>query len=332
MAGVELPDGYHRTPATDDVVGEAAEHLRAVFLAESGRPFVSLDDYASFWRAPYLDLDSDVALVRSDAGDLVAQAVVVNRSPHTQPFCFGAVSPEHHDRGLGSALLAWEQARARERIGDAPPDARVAVETFVDARHERSARLLADHGYAVDRYFMTMEVELDGGPPPAEFPAGFELRTWDESELEAGARTAAAAFQDHYGFVERPIEERVAELRHRTEHPLFDPELNWHLYDGGELVAVNWCNGDSEGDAAVGYVQTLGVRRPWRGRGLARNLLLHAFGEFQRRGKRRAALDVDAHSITGATRLYESVGMAETHRTANYVRELRDGVDLARRS
>jgi ribosomal protein S18 acetylase RimI-like enzyme len=52
-----------------------------------------------------------------------------------------------------------------------------------------------------------------------------------------------------------------------------------------------------------------GVRRPWRRRGLGLALLRRAFGEFQRRGERLVQLGVDAASPTGATRLYERVGM-----------------------
>jgi ribosomal protein S18 acetylase RimI-like enzyme len=51
------------------------------------------------------------------------------------------------------------------------------------------------------------------------------------------------------------------------------------------------------------------VRRAWRGRGFGRALLHHSFREFRRRGLTRAALGVDAANATGATRLYESVGM-----------------------
>jgi GNAT superfamily N-acetyltransferase len=58
-----------------------------------------------------------------------------------------------------------------------------------------------------------------------------------------------------------------------------------------------------------GWVRVLGVRRPWRRRGLGRALLLHAFSEFRRRGLVAAGLGVDTESETGAHRLYESVGM-----------------------
>ena len=52
----------------------------------------------------------------------------------------------------------------------------------------------------------------------------------------------------------------------------------------------------------------LGVRRPWRKRGLGLALLLHSFSAFHRRGQRRVSLGVDAGSLTGALRLYERAG------------------------
>lgn len=58
-----------------------------------------------------------------------------------------------------------------------------------------------------------------------------------------------------------------------------------------------------------GWVGTLGTRKPWRGKGLGRALLLTAFGELCRRGETRVRLAVDAGNETGATQLYESVGM-----------------------
>ena len=57
--------------------------------------------------------------------------------------------------------------------------------------------------------------------------------------------------------------------------------------------------------------------------------LFTVFTDFARSGKTVATLDVDAENITGATRLYESVGMRETHRMAWYELELRPGEELS---
>jgi mycothiol synthase len=57
------------------------------------------------------------------------------------------------------------------------------------------------------------------------------------------------------------------------------------------------------------YVASLGVRRNWRGRGVAKALLLHTFGRAYEAGFRRITVGVDASNPTGATALYRSVGM-----------------------
>ena len=69
-------------------------------------------------------------------------------------------------------------------------------------------------------------------------------------------------------------------------------------------------------------MRVLGVRRPWRRRGLGRALLLEAFARFRERGCHAAALGVDGENTTGAVRLYESVGMRVAHRADVYERRI----------
>ena len=71
-------------------------------------------------------------------------------------------------------------------------------------------------------------------------------------------------------------------------------------------------------DPDEGWVGVLGVRRPWRRRGLARALLYESFREIRERGKPRAKLGVDAANPTGATRLYESAGMRVLNESVLY--------------
>jgi mycothiol synthase len=51
------------------------------------------------------------------------------------------------------------------------------------------------------------------------------------------------------------------------------------------------------------------VLAPFRKRGIGRALLERSLREFRRRGVEVAKLEVDAANETGATRLYERVGM-----------------------
>jgi ribosomal protein S18 acetylase RimI-like enzyme len=82
------------------------------------------------------------------------------------------------------------------------------------------------------------------------------------------------------------------------------------------------------GDPDLGYVNTLGVVRPWRRRGVALALLHHSFRELAERGKRRVALGVDGSSLTGAVRLYEKAGMHIARERVMFEKELRPGRDL----
>lgn len=67
----------------------------------------------------------------------------------------------------------------------------------------------------------------------------------------------------------------------------------------------------------------LGVRRPWRGRGIGRALLLTAFVAVHIRGGEAVELGVDAANPSGATRLYEDVGMRELHSFEIWEKSLR---------
>ena len=79
----------------------------------------------------------------------------------------------------------------------------------------------------------------------------------------------------------------------------------------------------------MGWVGTLGVRRPWRKQGLGLALLHESFAAFHRLGPTRVGLGVDASSLTGATRLYERAGMSPIRQFDMYQKILRPGKDIS---
>jgi Acetyltransferase (GNAT) family. len=64
-------------------------------------------------------------------------------------------------------------------------------------------------------------------------------------------------------------------------------------------------------DQNNGYIGSLGVLREGRGRGVAKALLADTFASYRDARRSRVLLHVDSESPTGATRLYESVGMTQ---------------------
>ena len=107
-------------------------------------------------------------------------------------------------------------------------------------------------------------------------------------------------------------------LHGRTVRGDYDPAL-WVVAEADGAIAGAAL---AFGSRDFGWVLDLGVRRPWRGRGLGHALLLGVFGELYRRGFTRVGLEVDAASETGATRLYERAGMRVTRRYDWYERRL----------
>ena len=154
------------------------------------------------------------------------------------------------------------------------------------------------------RRYYRMLIELDAPPPAPEWPEGLEVDTFDLEDAKAFHDTMTEAFEDEWNFVAMTFEE-WREMR-IVKDPDFDPTLWFIVRDGDEVAAMMRNEPDRSG---AGFVGAIGVRKPWRRRGIALALLRHAFGEFYRRGKRSVALGVDAENPTGATRLYERAGM-----------------------
>jgi mycothiol synthase len=278
---------------------------------------------------PGFDPDNDVITVRSADGSLIAVGTFASRAPHVHTWSEGFVDPDHVDRGIGSALLSWAGDRATAAIGRAPEGARVTMAVGAHDHNERAKRLFTRNGFTLERYFLEMVIDLDGPVTVQPVPDGITVRTIGADEgLEGLAVAVADSFRDHFGYTDQPLESRIARWEQWRTSELWDDDLVWIAENDGRIVAMNVCISSNGAKQHEGYVATLGVLPDWRGRGLARALLTMSFAEFLRRGKSSVSLHVDADSLTGATRLYEGVGMREVERHVDFERELRPGEDL----
>jgi ribosomal protein S18 acetylase RimI-like enzyme len=161
-----------------------------------------------------------------------------------------------------------------------------------------------------------MAVELDSPPPEPVWAGGFEVSTFRSGEEETLRAVIEEAFAEHWGHEERDLDHW---LQHTFGAPWWDPSLVYLVREGDEVVAAE-VNAVRFGG---GWIGTIGTLEPWRGRGLGRALLLEAFGEFHRRGEPRVSLAVDAGNETGATQLYESIGMRAVWQADVYETRLR---------
>ncbi len=222
----------------------------------------------------------------------------------------GELAPE-----IGGAFLDELEARAAER---AAADATVRVSVL--SPDEAGRRLVERRGYEVFRYSFQMRIEFDGGLPEPVWPEAISVRTFvpgrdDEAVYEA----QDDAFADHFEHVSWPYES----WRGWAFAEPFDPSLWWIAEQGPEIAGICLCRAEAGAGGELGWVGVLGVRRPWRRRGLGRALLLQSFAEFRARGKRGVGLGVDGLNPTGAVRLYEQAGMRVARRFDQYRKPLR---------
>ena len=296
-----------------------ADLIRAVCTAD-GDPEVaiSLEDLHEYWETPGCDINRDTCLVFSPEGRLVGYEEFYNRTRHAHLQGDGYVHPDYLGQGIGTTLLCWLDQRCRSEIPLAEPDLRVYIRNGMGSYDKKAHQLHESEGYRVVRYFWRMEVTLTSPPAEPQFPAGIELRPFDpEKHAREVYEANEESFADHWGFTRVPFDR----WKHSAMRAPFDPSLwqiAWHGNDIAGICLCRYRNGN-------GWVGTLGVRRPWRNNGLGKALLLKSFNEFYRRGKTTIGLGVDAANLTGATRLYERVGMKVAKEYVNYEKELRPG-------
>ena len=321
MTAVALPQAYTlRRPTLDDA-DAIVELVRAAEIAEHGETDFERDFLLEEWDEA--NLETDAWAVIDGEGRIIGYGDVTERA-RVQFHSWAVTHPDHTGRGIASSLLDLIEARAAERVAEAPEGTRVTLNNWVAHVNRAAREILERRGYRPVRHYWRMTIQLDGEPAPPEWPAGIGVRTCVPGRDERATFDALEeSFSDHWGHVPDEFDRWVKQTQ-RENH---DPSL-WFLAvdeSSGEIAGLALCSDPQ----LMPWVDKLAVRRPWRRRGLGLALLQHAFGELWRRGRRRVALGVDSQNLTGATRLYERAGMTIDRQWDRYEKELRPGRELA---
>jgi mycothiol synthase len=333
QAETTLPEGFTVRGATLDDVEASLEMYNRWAQKVIGEDEINdADAIRNEWRSPGFDPAEDIRLVFDPDDRLVGYIEVwLTAKPPVHPWIWGRVDPDYSDLGIGTWMLNWAENHARRALPELSPELRFAPRVGIYRQAEDSKRLFEDLGYRYLRSSYRMMIGLSEPPPAPIWPEGIKVRTYDpERDLEAVYRADTDIFRDHFGFVEEPYQEGLERFKHfLTGYEGFDPSLWYLAMDGEELAGICLCRPHAYDDPELGYVNSLGVRRPWRKRGLGLGFLRHAFGEFYRRGVRKVGLGVDAENLTGALRLYEKAGMHVHMAFDTYEQELRPGVEIS---
>ena len=304
-----------RAPRADEA-GAITELFNAVGRALYGVDTMALDEVEKWFTSPKSDREHDLRLAEFADGTLAGFGSVADVSDdHAILWLRVTLHPQHGTDEIGEELMTFADERAREK-GIAGHS---LVHASCSSKDGRVIGIYERHGYRLVRHFFRMEVDLAEEPPAPVWPKDIELRVFDvDRDLEAVYEADEEAFEDHWGFVRISFDV----WKHWMTGGNFDPTLWFVAWDGDEIAGFSLNFPDEGGDADLGWIGVLGVRRPWRRRGLALAMLLESFAELRRRGRKRAGLGVDAENTTGAVRLYEKAGMKPVRRSDTFEKAL----------
>ncbi|WP_094674670.1 GNAT family N-acetyltransferase [Hydrocoleum sp. CS-953] len=191
------------------------------------------------------------------------------------------------------------------------------------------AALLESCGFKIERYLLTMERALTEPIPEAKFPEGFTLKNIDnEADAAAWAEMFNQTFIDHWNHQDITVEF----VKNKLNNSKYQPELSLvAVAPDGTFAALCDCQIHSENNELKGrkdgIINMLGTRRGFRKQGLGRGILLSGLKLLKVEGMETAMLYVDADNLSGATRLYESVGFERVNTQIAYVKEVSSIID-----
>jgi len=251
-----------------------------------------------------------------------------NGDGHWLGFTVGFLHPQWRRKGIGSAMLRFLQARLRQicaaliaqkQLDPAAP--RFFDTESADTQIGQDALLRAD-GYQIVRYGLLMTRPNLEAIPDLPLPAGMEVRPALPEHYRAIWDASNEAFRDHWGYIPEP-EEAYAQM---LASPNFDPSLWRVAWDGDQIAGMVLSYIDKAENETYqrrrGYTENICVRRPWRKRGLAKALIALSLQALKAYGMEHAALGVDAENLSGAMRLYESMGYRKVKQFGIYRKPL----------
>ena len=223
-------------------------------------PDSTVDDLENDWAMEGFDPSRDAWVAEGPAG-LLGYAYAGDQFRTGELEADLWVHPDYHEPELGARLLGLCERRAAQlALERGYSDG--SLDVFCSTANRAKRDLLRRHGYALVRTVYRMTTDLSRGAPLTETPEGLEIRPF---RLEDDERTLYElmneAFVDHFRQSQEPFDAWRARL---LGHADFRPELWWIAWDGKEAAGglIAYDHGD------LGWIKGLGVRRPWRRRGL----------------------------------------------------------------
>ena len=234
----------------------------------------------------------------------------------------GAVVPEVRRRGIGTALYRATLDRLTAAVAADPRPGPNELRSYALDEEVSNRALLDANGYVPIRFGFEMRRFITGTLPDHPFPDGIELRPVTEDQYRQIWEADNEAFRDHWGH----REQEEGDFRARFYGPETDTSLWCVAWEGDQVVGSvqNYIYVDENEALGIkrAWLSHVSIRRPWRGRGIAKALCAASFRLLRDEGMTETWLGVDAANPTGALALYEGLGFHVVRRWQAFGRPL----------
>ncbi|GIF74651.1 GNAT family N-acetyltransferase [Asanoa siamensis] len=220
----------------------------------------------------------------------------------------GRVDPAWRRRGVGTAILRWQEEHAIAYDRDQPDPAEVrCFGVNVAPDQVGNLALVTAQGYRVA--FTVVEMACEPRDDPGDgLPAGLVLRPVaapQHARIHAAIEECFAGSRD--GYRSRTHDEYLRDVR--------DVDLWCVAWAGGEVAGVVVTELEPDGTATTPWVA---VRPPWRRHGVGLALMRRTLATLADRGVRQARLRTIEENPHHSVGLYERAGYTVTDRQPRY--------------
>ena len=310
----------------------------AAEVADQAPYRTSLEEVEEFFDGEWKDFDTDSLVGIDQSGQFVVYGLIEMPPGDTttiRAYLSGAVHPDSRGVGLGTAAVNWLKAVAAFRLSRLETTANGRIAAVLENNAPGHGELFAAAGFTPRRFYHSLRRAIVGpaaGPlPQIDLGDGLELRPFSTGLDEPVRLAHNDSFRDHWG-----SEPKTAQDWAQGRSP-FMPEWSFVVVDtaasaelatelgcaDGPVVAGYIMVSKYEQDWVVsgyssGYIDTLGVRRHYRGRGIASKLLVTVMTKLGEQGIEAVELDVDSANPSGAFGMYTNLGFEITNGSTMY--------------
>ncbi len=290
-----------------------AAFLADVNVADRNNQVLTAEELAIEWRrTPGFEPERD-ALILEDAAGIVAHLNVDAqvRGDKVVHWIEGWVRQDRRRQGIGRALLRWaERHSALLLTRGVSPEPELPHVLGLGALEVIPAAMafMATTDYVPFRYGFQMRRPLDLPIPDFDLPPGIEIRPVREEDHRKIWDADVEAFRDHF----EPRDRDDSDFEAAFSFPGLDTSMWRVAWDGDEVVGsvmnAIFPEENEKTGLSMGWLEHVSVRKAWRGRGVAKALIVSSLHVLRDRGLEIAALGVDGENPTGALALYEGLG------------------------